>query len=85
MFVLQVADDRAPGRPEAAVETAPRWRRCLFPSLTCADFQVADLIEFNRLKPRISDWQRITGHDVPDPEMVFGVSALPHAEEKLSI
>jgi hypothetical protein len=64
--------------------TAPRGRRCLFLSLTYPDLQIADLIEFNRLKPRISNWQRITGHGVPGPEMVFGVSALPHAEEKFS-
>ena len=63
---------------------APGGRRCLFVSLTYSDFQIPDLIEFNRLKPRISNWQRITGHGVPSPKMVFGVSALPHPEEKFS-
>jgi hypothetical protein len=63
--------------------TVPRGRRCDFLSLTLPDFQIADLIEFNRLKPRICNWQRITGQSVPGSEMVFGVSALPHAEEKL--
>jgi hypothetical protein len=64
--------------------TAPRGRRSLFLSRRYPDFQIADFIEFNRLKPRIGNWQRITGHGVPGAEMVFGVSALPHAEAKLS-
>jgi hypothetical protein len=63
---------------------APWGRRRLIINGTGSDFQIADLIEFNRLKPRISNWQRITGHGVPCPEMLFGVSALPYAEKKLS-
>ncbi len=63
---------------------APWGRRRLIINGTESDFQIADLIEFNRLKPRISNRQRITGHGVTCPEMVFGVSALPHAKEKFS-
>ena len=64
--------------------TAPGRRQCRFISLTYADFQIADFIEFNRLEPRINHWQRITGYGVSGPELVFGVSALPDAEEKFS-
>ena len=64
--------------------TAPGRRQTLFLSLTSPDFQIADFIEFNRLEPRINHWQRITGNDIPGPKLVFGVSALPHAEEKFS-
>ena len=64
--------------------TAPgRWQD-LFLSLTFPDFQIADLIEFNRLEPRIDNWQRITGYAVSGPELVFDVSALPDAEAKFS-
>ncbi|MBZ5543790.1 MAG: hypothetical protein LAO07_08950 [Acidobacteriia bacterium] len=49
-----------------------------------ADLQIADLVEFNRLKTRIGKRQRIPGCRVTDPEMVFGVSAFPHAEERIS-
>ncbi len=64
--------------------TAPRGRRGLFLSRTYPDFQITDLIEFNRLKPRVGNWQRITGHRVPGAEMVFGVSPLPGAQAKFS-
>jgi hypothetical protein len=63
---------------------APWGRRRLIINGTESDFQIADLIEFTRLKPRISNRQRITRHGVTCPEMVFGVSALPHAKEKFS-
>ena len=56
---------------------APRGRRRRIINGTESDFQIADLIELNRLKPRISNRQRITGHGVPRLEIVFGVSALP--------
>ena len=84
MFVAQVADDRAPDRPQAAVERRATGAAEAHHNGTESDFQIADLIEFNRLKPRISNRQRITGHGVPCPEMVFGVSALPYAEKKFS-
>jgi hypothetical protein len=64
--------------------TAPGRRQSLFLSLTYADFQIANSIEFNRREPRINHWQRITGYGVPGSELVFGVSALPDAEEKFS-
>jgi hypothetical protein len=63
---------------------APRRRLCLFLNLTYGDFQIADLIKFNGLKTRIANRQRIPGCRVTGPEMVFGVSAFPHAEEKIS-
>jgi hypothetical protein len=64
--------------------TAPGRRHCLFLSLAYPDFHIADFIEFNRLEPRINHWQRIAGYGVPGSELVFGVSALPDAEEKFS-
>ncbi len=64
--------------------TAQRGRRCLFLSLSQCDFQIADAVIFDGLKPRISNWQRITAHPVPRPEMMAGVSALPDADEKFS-
>jgi hypothetical protein len=64
--------------------TAPGRRQTLFLSLASPDFQLADFIEFNRLEPRINHRQRITGNDISGPKLVFGVSALPHAEEKFS-
>ena len=70
MFAAQVADDRAPDRPQVAWNAVPRGRRRVIINGTESDFQIADLIEFNHLKPRISNRQRITGHGVPRPEMV---------------
>ena len=64
--------------------TAPRRRRCLFLSLRYSDSQIADSIEFNRLKSLIGNWQRITGRCVSGSEMVFRVSALPHPDEEFS-
>jgi hypothetical protein len=64
--------------------TPPGRRQGLFLSLTCADFQLADPIKFDRLELRINHWQRITGYSVPGAELVSGVSALPDAEEKFS-
>jgi hypothetical protein len=64
--------------------TTPGRRQSLFLSLTRPDFQIADFIEFDCLEPRINHWQRITGYGVTGPELVFGVSARPDAEEKFS-
>jgi hypothetical protein len=64
--------------------TTPRWRRCLFLNLTYSDFQIADLVELNGLKTWIGDRQRFAGDGVTRPELVFGVSAFPHADEKFS-
>jgi hypothetical protein len=64
---------------------AAPWRwLCLFLNLTYGDFQIADPIKFNGLETRIASRQRIPGCRVTGPEMVFGVSAFPHAEEKIS-
>jgi hypothetical protein len=62
----------------------PGRRQGRFLSLTSPDFQLADFIEFNRLEPQINHWQRITGYGVSGSELVFGVSALPDAEEKFA-
>ena len=62
----------------------PRGRFCLFLNPTSGDFQTADLIKFNSLKTRIDNRQRIPGYRVTGPELVFGVSVFPHADEKLS-
>ena len=64
--------------------TTPRWRRCLFPNLTHSDLQIAGLVEFNGLKTRVGNRQRFTGDDVTRPELAFGVSTFPHANEKFS-
>jgi hypothetical protein len=37
----------------------------LFTNLTCCDLQIADLIEFNSLKTRIGNRQRITRYRAP--------------------
>ena len=63
----------------------PRRRLCLFLNPSYGDFQIADLIKFNGLKTRIGKRQRNPGCRVTRPEMVFGVSAFPHAEEKISV
>jgi hypothetical protein len=65
-------------------ETEPRWRLFLSLNLTFGEPQAADLIKLNSLKPRISNWQGFTGYDVTGSELMFGVSAFPHADEKLS-
>ena len=57
----------------------PRRRLCLFLNLTRSGFQIADLIKLNGLKTRIGNRQRIAGS-----EIVFGVSAFSHANEKFS-
>ena len=41
-------------------------------------------MKFNGLKTRIGNRQRIPGCRVTGPEMVFGASAFPHTEEKIS-
>jgi hypothetical protein len=56
----------------------------LFLNLASPDLQLADPIKSDRLEPRINHWQRITGYSVSGSELVFGVSALPDAEEKFS-
>jgi hypothetical protein len=87
MFVPQVADDRAPGRPEAAVRHHAMGVACLSCSFSFSDFcnfQVADLIELNGLKTRISNRLRIPGYRITGPEMMLGVSAFPYANEKFS-
>ena len=63
----------------------PRRRLCLFLNHSDGDFQIADLIKFNGLKTRIGKRQRNPGCRVTRPEMVFGVSVFPHAEEKISV
>jgi hypothetical protein len=57
---------------------------CLVLILRWPDFQVADLVEFNRLQPRIRNRQRITGYGVPGAKVVFRVRALPYTDEKFS-
>lgn len=64
--------------------TAPRRRLCHSHSTTCSDLQIADLIKFNGLKTWIGKRQRIPRYGVTSPEIVFGVSAFPHADEKFS-
>ena len=63
--------------------TAPRGRRRFFPNLTCGGLQIADLVELNGLKTRIGNRERFARHIVTDLELVFGVSAFSHADEKL--
>ena len=60
--------------------TAPRGRLCFLPNPACRDLQIANFIKFNCLKTRISKWQRIPGYGVTRLEMVFGMSAFPHAD-----
>jgi len=62
----------------------PRRRLCLFLNLTRSGFQIADLIKLNGLKTRIGNRQRIAGYCISGLEIVFGVSAFPHANEKFS-
>jgi hypothetical protein len=64
--------------------TAPRWRRCLFHNLRPIDFQATDLIKLNSLKTWVGNRQRFTGDGVTRLELVFGVSAFPHANKKFS-
>jgi hypothetical protein len=60
----------------------PRRRQRFFLSLTYPDFEIADLIKFDRLEPWINHWQRITGYGVSSAELVSVVRALPDADEK---
>jgi hypothetical protein len=53
--------------------TTPRWRRCLFSSLTRSDFQIADLVKLNSLKTWLGNPQRFTRDGVTRLELVFGV------------
>ena len=64
--------------------TVPWGRLRFFLNIPRTDFQIANLIKLNGLKARIGNRQRITGYRVPDLEMVFGVSAFAHTDEKLS-
>lgn len=41
-------------------------------------------MKLNGLKTRITNRQRFTGDDVTRPELLFGVSAFPHANKKFS-
>src|SRR5208283_800259 len=65
-------------------DTAPRRWRSLVLRLRLSNFQVADLVEFNRLQPRIRNRLRITRYRVPGPKVVFRVRALPYTDEKFS-
>jgi hypothetical protein len=65
-------------------DTAPRGRLCHSLSTTCSDLQIADLIKFDCSKTRIGNRQRIPGYGITGSEMVFGVSAFPHADKKFS-
>src|SRR5215470_8408150 len=83
-FVPPVAGDRVRGRPKARWNTTPRWRRCLFRNLMYSLFQIADLIELNGLQTRIGKRQCFAGDGITHLELVFGVRAFPHANEKFS-
>src|SRR5215468_6496315 len=63
--------------------TTPRWRRCLFRSLTCSTFQIG-LVELNGLQTRIGNRQCFAGDGITHLELVFGVRAFPNANEKFS-
>ncbi|HEX8798855.1 MAG TPA: hypothetical protein VF772_09590 [Terriglobales bacterium] len=65
--------------------TTPRRRRCLFHNLTYSIFQIADLVELNGLQTRIGNRQCLAGDGIITRlELVFGVRAFPHANEKFS-
>jgi hypothetical protein len=64
--------------------TAPRRRQCIFVNLTSCHFQIADLIKLNGLKTRVGNWQRVAGHGVTGPKLMFGVGAFSHTDEKFS-
>jgi len=64
--------------------TNPGRGRDSFLTFTGSDPQVADLIEFNGLQARIGDRERIAGYRVTGSDMMFGLSAFSHADEKLS-
>src|SRR5882762_9419543 len=64
--------------------TTPRWRRCLFRNLTYSIFQIADLVELNGLQTRIGNRKCFAGDGITHLELVFGVRAFPHANEKFS-
>src|SRR5260370_25946551 len=72
-----------------AVDRKRRWnttprRRCLFHNLTYSIFQIADLVELNGLQTRIGNRQCFAGDGITHLELVFGVRAFPHANEKFS-
>jgi hypothetical protein len=64
--------------------TTPRWRRCLFRNLTYSIFQIADLVELNGLQTRIGNRRCFAGDGITHLELVFGVRAFRHANEKFS-
>jgi len=64
--------------------TTPRWWRCLFRNLPYSNFQIADLVELNDLETRIGNRQCFAGDGITHLELVFGVRAFPHADEKIS-
>src|SRR6516162_3788580 len=61
-----------------------RRRRWLFHNLTYSIFQIADLVERNGLQTRIGNRQCFAGDGITHLELVFGVRAFPHANEKFS-
>jgi hypothetical protein len=62
----------------------PRGWRCLVLGLRWCNFQAADPVEFNRLKPLIRSRQRIARYHTPGPKLVFAVRALSYPDEKFS-
>jgi hypothetical protein len=63
--------------------TSPgRWRRLV--SLTWPDFQLADLVKFNRLQTRVRNRQRLTRDGGTGLELVFGMRALTHPDQKFA-
>src|SRR5499425_2851864 len=72
-----------------AVDRKRRWnttprRRCLFHNLAYSIFQIADLVELNSLQTRIGNRECFAGDGITHLELVFGVRAFPHANEKFS-
>jgi hypothetical protein len=65
-------------------KTTPRWWRCLFRNLPYSNFQIADLVELNDLETRIGNRQCFAGGGSTHQELVFGLRAFPHANEKFS-
>jgi hypothetical protein len=65
-------------------DTAPRGRLRLVLDFVYGDFQIAHLVKFNGLQTRVCNRQCISGYQITGSEIVFGVSAFPYANEKLS-
>src|SRR5574337_511700 len=64
--------------------TPPRWRWCFFGNPTYSNLDMADLVELNSLNTRIGNRQRLAGDGVSRPELVFGVGAFSHTDEKFA-